>query len=111
MSNTASYSLPQAARRLGVPVRVLRHAIRADHVPAPAHLSATVALSPEWLASVHAAVAATPTALSRAFTQKVPPFARYEGTSAWRKYANRVRDYARFRAAQAHAEAAAPTQA
>ncbi len=31
--------------------------------------------------------------------QKVPPFARYKGTSAWRKYRNRAREYARFRAA------------
>jgi len=31
--------------------------------------------------------------------QKVPPFARYKGTSAWRKYRNRVREYARFLAA------------
>ena len=31
--------------------------------------------------------------------QKVPPFARYEGTSAWRKYRRRVREYTRFRAA------------
>ncbi len=29
---------------------------------------------------------------------KVPPFARYEGTSAWRKDRTRVREYARFRA-------------
>ena len=31
--------------------------------------------------------------------QKVPPFARYEGTSAWTKNRRRVREYARFRAA------------
>lgn len=31
--------------------------------------------------------------------QKVPPFARFKGTSAWRKYRNRAREYARFRAA------------
>ncbi len=31
--------------------------------------------------------------------QKVPPFARYEGTSAWHKDHKRVRAYARFRAA------------
>lgn len=29
---------------------------------------------------------------------KVPPFARYKGTSAWRKDRRRVREYARFRA-------------
>jgi hypothetical protein len=32
--------------------------------------------------------------------QKVPPFARYKGTSAWRKDRKRVREYNRFRAAQ-----------
>ncbi len=31
--------------------------------------------------------------------QKVLPFARYKGTSAWRKDRRRVREYARFRAA------------
>lgn len=31
--------------------------------------------------------------------QKVAPFARYEGTSAWRKDRRRAREYARFRAA------------
>ena len=30
--------------------------------------------------------------------QKVPPFARYKGTSAWRKDRRRAREYARFRA-------------
>lgn len=32
---------------------------------------------------------------------KVPPFARYEGTSVWRKDRKRVRAYAQFRAAAA----------
>ncbi len=43
-----------------------------------------------------------PTEAARRFgapRQKVPPFARYEGTSAWRKDRRRVREYARFRAA------------
>jgi hypothetical protein len=31
--------------------------------------------------------------------QKVPAFARYVGTSAWRKDRRRVREYAQFRAA------------
>ncbi len=31
--------------------------------------------------------------------QKVRPFARYEGTSAWRKDRRRARAYARFQAA------------
>ncbi len=35
--------------------------------------------------------------------QKVPPFARYKGTSAWRKDRRRAREYARFLASQAKA--------
>ncbi len=31
--------------------------------------------------------------------QKVPPFARFKGTSAWRKYRKRAREYAVFQAA------------
>ena len=31
--------------------------------------------------------------------QKVPPFARYRGTSAWKKNLKGAREYARFRAA------------
>ena len=41
---------------------------------------------------------------------KVPPFARYKGTSAWRKDRRRVKAYNLFRAAQtqaAHASAPA----
>lgn len=38
--------------------------------------------------------------------QKVPPFARYKGTSAWRKYRKRVREYARFRAAASRTDQA-----
>ena len=30
---------------------------------------------------------------------KVPPFARFKGTSAWKKDRRRAREYARFRAA------------
>ncbi len=33
--------------------------------------------------------------------QKVLPFARYAGTSAWRKYKDRVREYAHYRASLA----------
>lgn len=36
---------------------------------------------------------------SRRKAQKVPPFARYKGTSAWRKDRKRAREYARFLAA------------
>ena len=35
----------------------------------------------------------------RASRQKVAPFARYKGTSAWQKNRRRAREYARFRAA------------
>ena len=98
MSDTASLGLPEAARRLGVPIRVLRRAIRAGRIPAPPHLNATVSLSLEWLSSAQAAAAASPNALSRSARQKVPAFARYEGTSAWHKHRIRVRAYARFRA-------------
>jgi hypothetical protein len=92
---------PEAAARLGVPLRVLRAAIRAGRVPAPALINATAPLSADWLAEAEAAVAAQPDALSRRFAQKTPPFAHYPGTSAWRKYKARVREYARFRAAEA----------
>ena len=45
-----------------------------------------------------AATSALPEAVSRrpAHRQKVPPFARYKGTSAWRKDRRRARAYARF---------------
>jgi hypothetical protein len=99
MSDTHSLGLPDAARHFGVPLRVLRRAIRAGKIPAPDNLTATVSLSPEWLASARAAVEASPNVLSRTARQKVPAFARYEGTSAWHKHRVRVRAYARFRAA------------
>lgn len=105
MSDTTTFGLPEAASRLGVPVRVLRRAIRAGKIPAPAHLNATTSLSAEWLASAQAAAAASPNALSRAPRQKVPAFARYKGTSAWTQYRVRVRGYARFKAAQTQASA------
>jgi hypothetical protein len=109
MTDTTTLGLPDAARRFGVPIRVLRRAIRAGKIPAPAGLTATVSLSAEWLSSAEAAVKASPNALSRNGRPKVPPFARYKGTSAWHKYPVRVREYARFRAAaeQAAVEAAA----
>ncbi len=43
--------------------------------------------------------------------QKVPAFARYEGTSAWRKDRRRVREYYRFLATTKQASQAAPTPA
>lgn len=39
-----------------------------------------------------------PDLASRRKRPKVPPFARYKGTSAWRKDRRRVRAYARFKA-------------
>jgi hypothetical protein len=103
MSDTPPIGFPEAARRLGVSLRVLRRAIRAGRLPAPPQLGATAALPPEWLASAMDAAEASPNALSRATAQKVPPFARYKGTSAWRKYSRRVREHARFQAAAAEA--------
>lgn len=36
--------------------------------------------------------------------QKVAPFARFKGTSAWRKYKSKAREYTRFKASiAAHA--------
>jgi hypothetical protein len=98
MNDTATFGFPEAARQLGVPVRVLRRAIHRGKIPAPANMTATATLSAEWLRSVQAAVEASPKTLNRGFQQKVPPFARYEGTSAWHKYPNRVREHARFQA-------------
>ncbi len=42
---------------------------------------------------------------------KVAPFARYKGTSAWRKDRKRVRAYALFLAAANHAPKAVPAGA
>ncbi len=101
MTTTTTFGFPEAAARLGVTVRTLRRAIRAGRVPAPAQAGAVAVLSAAWLESVQAAVKANPAALTRAMPQSVPPFARYEGTSCWRKYPNRVRDYYAFQAALA----------
>ena len=38
--------------------------------------------------------------------QKVPPFARFKGTSAWHKDRRRAREYARFRATEKQASQA-----
>ena len=99
MTTTSGLSLPEAARQLGVPVRALRYGIRTGKLPAPPHLTATTPLSAEWLASAQSAIEASPKLLASSVRQRVPAFARYEGTSAWRKYRNRVRDYARHQAA------------
>jgi hypothetical protein len=89
---------PEAAHRLGVPLRILRAAIRAGRIPAPPKQAATVTLSAEWFDSAQAAFDAAPKALNRSFQQKVAPFARYEGTSCWRKYRVRVREYYAYKA-------------
>ncbi len=105
MSDTAPIGLPDAARQLGVPLHTLRRAIRSGRIPAPPHLTATATLPAGWLESAQAAVEADPHALRRTVQQKVPPFARYKGTSAWRKYANRVREYAHYQASASPMEA------
>ncbi len=98
MSDTSTPGLAEAARHLGVPVRVIRRAMRDGTLPAPPHLTATSHLPAGWLDSARAAVEASPKILSLAPPQTVPAFARYEGTSAWVKYPRRVREYAAFRA-------------
>jgi len=100
MSNTSRFGFPEAAAHFRVSIRVLRRAIRAGRIPAPAATNAVATLSDEWIASVKAAIETSPQALSRRLPQRVPPFARYKGTSAWRKYASRVRDFAHFQAAE-----------
>ncbi len=99
MTDTTKLGLSEAASRLGVPVRVLRRAIRAGKIPGPAKLTAVSSLSADWLATAQATAKATPSVLSRTVAQKVPAFARYEGTSAWRKYTKRVKEFAAFQAA------------
>ncbi len=106
MSDLPPIGLPEAARRLGVPLRVLRRAIRSGKIAAPSHLTATSNLPADWLEGAMAQVKAHPGTLKRSSRQKVAPFARYVGTSAWRKYANRVREYNHFRAADRPAHAA-----
>ncbi len=100
MSDTTQLGLPEAARHLGVTIRVLRRAIRAGAIPSPGTMTATAVLSPEWLESARTAAKTDPKSLMRGGKQKVPAFARYEGTSAWRKYTNRVRAFNAFRAAE-----------
>jgi hypothetical protein len=99
MSDAGFVGFPEAARRLGVTVGVLRRAIRGGRVPAPPVVSAIARLPEDWLAGVKAAAAADPGVFVGTRRQKVAAFARYEGTSAWRKYANRVREHAHFVAA------------
>jgi hypothetical protein len=100
MSDTSPLGFPEAARRLGVALWVLRRAIRTGRIPAPPQVGATASIPAAWLERVEAEVKEQPALLSRRFQQKVPAFARYEGTSAFRKYANKVREYAHFQAAR-----------
>ncbi len=101
MTDAATFGYSEAAARLGVSIRTLRRAVRAGRVPAPSATGATAPLTTEWLASVQAAAKENPGVLSRSILQKTPPFAHYQGTSAWRKYHRRVRDYYTFLAATA----------
>lgn len=101
MTDAAIFGYSEAADRLGVSIGTLRRAIRAGRVPAPEVSGATAKLTGEWLSSVEAAAKEKPGVLNRAILQKTPPFAHYEGTSAWRKYRSRVRDYYDFHAALA----------
>ena len=97
MTDTSNFGFPEAARQLGVSLRVLRHAIRAGKIAAPAQNTATASLSAEWLAGARKAAAEKP--LSRALKpRKAAPFAHYEGTSCWRKYGSRVRAYNHYHA-------------
>jgi hypothetical protein len=98
MSEPAPFGFYEAAQRLGVPLNVLRRAIREGRVPAPPQHGAVAAIPAAWLDSVDAALKDNPAALSRSLPQKVPAYARYDGTSAWRKYPVRVRQYAQHRA-------------
>jgi len=98
MSDTA-LGFPEAARRLGVTIRLLRQTIRTGKIPAPPQVTATAILPAEWLADVQARVKSAPDTFTQTFKQKVPAFARYEGTSAWHKHRSRVRAYAWHRAA------------
>jgi hypothetical protein len=100
MNDTSNFGFPEAARQLGVSLRVLRHAIRTGKVAAPAQNTATARISAAWLADARKAVAEKP--LTRAIKpQRVAPFAHYEGTSCWRKYKDRVRDYYTYQASKA----------
>lgn len=101
MSDTATIGLPEAAHQLGVSIRVLRRAIRSGKLPAPPHLTATSKLPAGWVQEAKAAIEASPKALVAAFPQKVPPFARFKGTSVWRQFKRRAREYADFRAQNA----------
>jgi hypothetical protein len=101
MSTPTTHTFPTAAAHFGVAIRVLRAAIRAGRLPVPPVNNATATLPAEWVAAAEEALKTNPGALNRTEHQKTPAFARYPGTSAWRKYPARVREFNRHRAATA----------
>jgi hypothetical protein len=98
MSET-QLNLHGAAQRLGIPVRTLRHAIRAGKLPAPPSLSATAAVPADWLAGVQSTLETSHDAVRNLRKPKVPAFARFEGTSFYTKFRVRARAYRAFKAA------------
>ena len=79
-------TMNEAAARLSVPLWVLRRSIFEGRVPAPPQNGALARVTAEWVQSVAAAAAADPAkVLSRTRRQAVKPFARYEGTSVWKR--------------------------
>ena len=78
MNDTSNFGFPEAARQLGVSLRVLRHAIRTGKIAAPAQNTATARLTGAWLAEASKAVAIQP--LSRALkAQKGRPLRALRG--------------------------------
>lgn len=91
MTSESTIGFAQAAKALGVSISTLRQAIRSGKLPAPgSSVTAVSALTPEWLASAKQAATASPKMFKDRKPQKVPAFARYKGTSAWRKFHRRV---------------------
>ena len=94
MTSTSTIGFAKAAQTLGVSIRTLRHAIRTGKITAPGTgVSAVSTLDAEWLAGVQQTAKADRGVFKHSGKPAVPAFARYEGTSAWRKYPSRVRDY------------------
>ena len=99
MTSTSTIGFAQAAQQLGVSIRTLRQAIHNGNVPAPeGAVTAVSPVSTDWIAAVQEKAKNVPGVFKDSHRQKVPAFARYEGTSAWRKYARRVRDFNHARA-------------
>jgi hypothetical protein len=100
VTETSKLGFPEAAKRLGVSIRILRQAIHDGKIPAPgAEVTAVSPLTREWLTGVQKTAKVSPEVFKHATRQKTPAFARYEGTSAWRKYRSRVREFYRAQAA------------